>query len=114
MAKKTQRKTSTKKNRKISKKAQAEMAERNKKIAFFVVLFLLLFSATKLGIIGITLYNFNRIIVGSLAYVFIFGLVAIMLSTFFKKDKADKTRQPILGAILIFLSLVLSFQAYPS
>ena len=112
MAKKTQRKTSTKKNRKISQKAQAALAERNKKIAFFVVLFLLLFSATKLGVIGITLYNFNRIIVGSLAYVFIFGLVGVMLATFFKKDKSDKSGRPIVGAVLIFLSLVLSFQAY--
>ncbi len=112
MAKKTQRKKTTNKNRKISQKAQAALAERNKKIAFFVVLFLLLFSATKLGVIGITLYNFNRIIVGSLAYVFIFGLVAIMLATFFKKDKSDQSGRPILGAVLIFLSLVLSFQAY--
>lgn len=112
MAKKTQKKSTKSKNRKISQKAQAAQAERNKRITFFVVLFLLLFSATKLGIIGITLYNLDRIIVGSLAYVFIFGLVVLMLSTLFKKDSTDKQAHPILGSVLIFLTLVLGFQAY--
>ena len=55
MAKKTQKKTQ--KNRKISKKAQAEQAERRKLVALFVALFLLIFAATRLGMVGISLYN---------------------------------------------------------
>ncbi|MCJ1974672.1 DNA translocase FtsK [Lactococcus piscium] len=110
MVKKTQRKTT--KNRKISKKAQAEQAEKKKLIALFVALFLLLFAATQLGVIGITLYNLIRIMIGSLAYLFIAGVTIWLIRSFFKKQAFELQGRFVLGVTLISISLLLSFQAY--
>ena len=84
MAKKTQKKTQ--KNRKISKKAQAEQAERRKLVALFVALFLLIFAATRLGMVGISLYNLIRIAVGSLAYPVIVAGILMIILPIFKKE----------------------------
>lgn len=110
MVKKTQRKVT--KNRKISKKAQAEQAEKKKLIALFVTLFLLLFAATQLGVIGITLYNLIRIMIGSLAYLLIIGIIIWIIRSFFKKKEHNQQGRLILGLTLIGISLLLSFQAY--
>ena len=84
MAKKTQKKTP--KNRKISKKAQAEQAEKRKLVALFVALFLLIFAATRLGMVGISLYNLIRIAVGSLAYPVIIAGILMIILPIFKKE----------------------------
>lgn len=110
MVKKTQKKAT--KNRKISKKAQAEQAEKKKLIALFVSLFLLLFAATQLGVIGITLYNLIRMMIGSLAYLFIIGIVFWIIRSFFKKKEGSQQGRLILGLTLIGISVLLSFQAY--
>ncbi|MBA0017432.1 MAG: DNA translocase FtsK [Pseudolactococcus laudensis] len=110
MAKKTQKKTQ--KNRKISKKAQAEQAERRKLIALFVGLFLLIFAATRLGVVGISLYNLIRIAVGSLAYPVIIAGILLIILPIFKKEFSSEHRKSVVGLILIFLSMVLGFQAY--
>ncbi|MCJ1994932.1 DNA translocase FtsK [Lactococcus piscium] len=110
MAKKIQKKTT--KNRKISKKAQAEQAEKKKLITIFVLLFLLIFAATQLGVIGITLYNMIRIMIGSLAYLLIIGIVIWIISSFVKKKETKQQGRSILGVSLIGISLLLSFQAY--
>lgn len=110
MAKKTQKKTQ--KNRKISKKAQAEQAERRKLVTLFVSLFLLVFAATRLGVVGISLYNLIRIAVGSLAYPVIIAAILIIILPIFKKEFSSEHRKSVVGLILIFLSMVLGFQAY--
>lgn len=110
MVKKTQKKTT--KNRKISKKAQAEQAEKKKLIALFVSLFLLLFAATQLGVIGVTLYNLIRIMIGSLAYLLIIGIVFCIIRSFFKNKEGSQQGRLILGLTLIGISVLLSFQAY--
>ncbi|MDN6582868.1 MAG: DNA translocase FtsK 4TM domain-containing protein [Lactococcus sp.] len=110
MVKKTQKKTT--KNRKISKKAQAEQAEKKKLIALFVSLFLLLFAATQLGVIGVTLYNLIRIMIGSLAYLLIIGIVFCIIRSFFKNKEQSQQGRLILGLTLIGISVLLSFQAY--
>ena len=110
MVKKTQKKAT--KNRKISKKAQAEQAEKKKLIALFVSLFLLLFAATQLGVIGVTLYNLIRIMIGSLAYLLIIGIVFCIIRSFFKNKEQSQQGRLILGLTLIGISVLLSFQAY--
>ncbi|MGX7048495.1 cell division protein FtsK [Lactococcus piscium] len=110
MVKKTQKKAT--KNRKISKKAQAEQAEKKKLIALFVSLFLLLFAATQLGVIGVTLYNLIRIMIGSLAYLVIVGIVFWIIRSFFKNKEGSQQGRLILGLTLIGISVLLSFQAY--
>ena len=110
MVKKTQKKAT--KNRKISKKAQAEQAEKKKLIALFVSLFLLLFAATQLGVIGVTLYNLIRIMIGSLAYLVIIGIVLCIIRSFFKNKEGSQQGRLILGLTLIGISVLLSFQAY--
>ncbi|MCJ2003326.1 DNA translocase FtsK [Lactococcus carnosus] len=110
MVKKTQKKAT--KNRKISKKAQAEQAEKKKLIALFVSLFLLLFAATQLGVIGVTLYNLIRIMIGSLAYLVIIGIVFCIIRSFFKNKEQSQQGRMILGLTLIGISVLLSFQAY--
>lgn len=109
MVKKTQKKAT--KNRKISKKAQAEQAEKKKLIALFVSLFLLLFAATQLGVIGVTLYNLIRIMIGSLAYLVIIGIVFCIIRSFFKNKEQGQQGRLILGLTLIGISVLLSFQA---
>ena len=104
MAKKTQKKTQ--KNRKISKKAQAEQAERRKLVTLFVSLFLLVFAATRLGVVGISLYNLIRIAVGSLAYPVIIAAILIIILPIFKKEFSSEHRKSVVGLILIFLSIV--------
>ncbi|SOB47472.1 DNA translocase FtsK [Lactococcus piscium] len=110
MVKKTQKKAT--KNRKISKKAQAEQAEKKKLIALFVSLFLLLFAATQLGVIGVSLYNLIRIMIGSLAYLLIIGIVFCIIRSFFKNKEQSQQGRLILGLTLIGISVLLSFQAY--
>ena len=110
MAKKTQKKTP--KNRKISKKAQAEQAERRKLVALFVALFLLIFAATRLGMVGISLYNLIRIAVGSLAYPVIVAGILMIILPIFKKEFSSEHRKSVIGLILIFVSMVLGFQAH--
>lgn len=110
MAKKTQKKTP--KNRKISKKAQAEQAEKRKLVALFVALFLLIFAATRLGMVGISLYNLIRIAVGSLAYPVIIAGIFMIILPIFKKEFSAAHRNSVIGLILIFLAMVLGFQAH--
>lgn len=110
MAKKTQKKTP--KNRKISKKAQAEQAEKRKLVALFVALFLLIFAATRLGMVGISLYNLIRIAVGSLAYPVIIAGILMIILPIFKKEFSAAHRNSVIGLILIFLAMVLGFQAH--
>lgn len=111
MVKKTQKKMK-KSNRKQSKKAQAEQANKRKRVVQFIGLFLLIFAATRLGVVGVTLYNLIRVLVGSLAYPVMIALLLMIILSVFKKEFSAKHRQSVIGLILIFLATVLVYQAH--
>lgn len=69
---------------------------------------LLIFAAFKLGAAGITLYNLIRLLVGSLAYLAIFGLLIYL--SFFKWIR--KQEGLLSGFFTIFAGLLLIFEAY--
>lgn len=69
---------------------------------------LLIFAAFKLGAAGITLYNLIRLLVGSLAYLAIFGLLIYFF--FFKWIR--KQEGLLSGFFTIFAGLLLIFEAY--
>ncbi|HET0833074.1 TPA: DNA translocase FtsK [Streptococcus pneumoniae] len=69
---------------------------------------LLIFAAFKLGAAGITLYNLIRLLVGSLAYLAIFGLLIYLF--FFKWIR--KQEGVLSGFFTIFAGLLLIFEAY--
>lgn len=69
---------------------------------------LLIFAAFKLGSAGITLYNLIRLLVGSLAYLAIFGLLIYLF--FFKWIR--KQEGLLSGFFTIFAGLLLIFEAY--
>ncbi|WP_307777054.1 DNA translocase FtsK [Streptococcus pneumoniae] len=69
---------------------------------------LLIFAAFKLGAAGITLYNLIRLLVGSLAYLAIFGLLIYLF--FFKWIR--KQVGLLSGFFTIFAGLLLIFEAY--
>lgn len=69
---------------------------------------LLIFAAFKLGAAGITLYNLIRLLVGSLAYLAIFGLLIYLF--FFKWIR--KQEGLLSGFFTIFAGLLLIFEAY--
>lgn len=68
---------------------------------------LLIFAAFKLGAAGITLYNLIRLLVGSLAYLAIFGLLIYLF--FFKWIRQEGL---LSGFFTIFAGLLLIFEAY--
>ncbi|VJD73653.1 DNA translocase, cell division protein [Streptococcus pneumoniae] len=72
------------------------------------VAILLIFAAFKLGAAGITLYNLIRLLVGSLAYLAIFGLLIYLF--FFKWIR--KQEGLLSGFFTIFAGLLLIFEAY--
>ncbi|WP_318655649.1 DNA translocase FtsK [Streptococcus pneumoniae] len=69
---------------------------------------LLIFAAFKLGAAGITLYNLIRLLVGSLAYLAILGLLIYLF--FFKWIR--KQEGLLSGFFTIFAGLLLIFEAY--
>lgn len=69
---------------------------------------LLIFAAFKLGAAGITLYNLIRLLVGSLAYLAIFGLLIYLF--FFKWIR--KQEGLLSSFFTIFAGLLLIFEAY--
>jgi len=69
---------------------------------------LLIFAAFKLGAVGITLYNLIRLLVGSLAYLAIFGILLYLF--FFKWIR--KQEGLLSGFFTIFAGLLLIFEAY--
>lgn len=69
---------------------------------------LLIFAAFKLGAAGITLYNLIRLLVGSLAYLAIFGLLIYLF--FFKWIR--KQEGLLSGFFTILAGLLLIFEAY--
>ena len=104
-------KKNSKKGRTTRRPTKAEL-ERQKAIRrmliTFGVAFLLLFAALKWGVVGITLYNLIRLLVGSLAYVVIIAsLIYLFFFKWVNKHEGYKS-----GFFSIFIGLLLMFQAY--
>ena len=99
----------TSKTRRRPSKAELERKEAIQRMLISLgVAILLIFAAFKLGAAGITLYNLIRLMVGSLAYLAIFGLLVYLF--FFKWIR--KQEGLLSGFFTIFAGLLLIFEAY--
>lgn len=99
--------TSTTRRRPSKAELEREEAIQRMLISLGIAI-LLIFAAFKLGAAGITLYNLIRLLVGSLAYLAIFGLLIYLF--FFKWIR--KQEGLLSGFFTIFAGLLLIFEAY--
>ena len=99
----------TSKTRRRPSKAELERKEAIQRMLISLgIALLLIFAAFKLGAAGITLYNLIRLLVGSLAYLTIFGILLYLF--FFKWIR--KQEGLLSGFFTIFAGLLLIFEAY--
>ena len=99
----------TSKTRRRPSKAELERKEAIQRMLISLgIAILLIFAAFKLGAVGITLYNLIRLLVGSLAYLAIFGILLYLF--FFKWIR--KQEGLLSGFFTIFAGLLLIFEAY--
>ena len=99
----------TSKTRRRPSKAELERKEAIQRMLISLgIAFLLIFAAFKLGAAGITLYNLIRLLVGSLAYLAIFGLLIYLF--FFKWIR--KQEGLLSGFFTIFAGLLLILESY--
>lgn len=99
----------TSKTRRRPSKAELERKEAIQRMLISLgIAILLIFAAFKLGAAGITLYNLMRLLVGSLAYLAIFGILLYLF--FFKWIR--KQEGLLSGFFTIFAGLLLIFEAY--
>ena len=99
----------TSKTRRRPSKAELERKEAIQRMLISLgIAILLIFAAFKLGAAGITLYNLIRLLVGSLAYLAIFGILLYLF--FFKWIR--KQEGLLFGFFTIFAGLLLIFEAY--
>ena len=99
----------TSKTRRRPSKAELERKEAIQRMLISLgIALLLIFAAFKLGAAGITLYNLIRLLVGSLAYLSIFGLlIYLFLFKWIRKQEGLLS-----GFFTIFAGLLLIFEAY--
>ena len=99
----------TSKTRRRPSKAELERKEAIQRMLISLgIALLLIFAAFKLGAAGITIYNLIRLLVGSLAYLAIFGILLYLF--FFKWIR--KQEGLLSGFFTIFAGLLLIFEAY--
>lgn len=99
----------TSKTRRRPSKAELERKEAIQRMLISLgIAILLIFAAFKLGAAGITLYNLIRLLVGSLAYLAIFGILLYLF--FFKWIR--KQEGLLSGFFIIFAGLLLILEAY--
>lgn len=99
----------TSKTRRRPSKAELERKEAIQRMLISLgIAILLIFAAFKLGAVGVTLYNLIRLLVGSLAYL---AIVGILLYLFFFKW-IRKQEGLLSGFFTIFAGLLLIFEAY--
>ncbi len=99
----------TSKTRRRPSKAELERKEAIQRMLISLgIALLLIFAAFKLGAAGITLYNLIRLLVGSLAYLAIFGILLYLF--FFKWIR--KQEGLLSGFFTIFAGLLLILEAY--
>lgn len=99
----------TNKNRRRPSKAEIERKKAIQRMLISLVLAIfLIFAALKWGVVGISVYNLIRLLVGSLAYLAIFSLIIYLF--FFKW--IHKQEGLLAGFFFIFAGLLLIFEAY--
>ena len=99
----------TSKTRRRPSKVELERKEAIQRMLISLgIALLLIFAAFKLGAAGITLYNLIRLLVGSLAYLAIFGILLYLF--FFKWIR--KQEGLLSGFFTIFAGLLLILEAY--
>lgn len=101
----------TKKGRKTRRPTKAELAQQEKIKSLtlrFLVMVILFFAATKLGVFGLTVYNLFRLLVGSTAYMLI---IALLIYVFFS-NRLKQKKGIVSGFCLVFSGILLEYQAY--
>ena len=108
----------TSKTRRRPSKAELERKQAIQRMLISLALAIcLIFAALKWGVVGITVYNLIRLLVGSLAYLTIFSLlIYLFLFKWIHKQEALRQSYPrketsmslylIFGIITVFLALV--------
>lgn len=99
----------TSKTRRRPSKAELERKQAIQRMLISLALAIcLIFAALKWGVVGITVYNLIRLLVGSLAYLAIFSLLIYL----FLFKWIHKQEGLLAGFFFIFAGLLLIFQAY--
>lgn len=99
----------TNKSRRRPSKAELERKQAIQRMLTSLALAIcLIFAALKWGVVGITVYNLIRLLVGSLAYLAIFSLLIYL----FLFKWIHKQEGLLAGFLFIFAGLLLIFQAY--
>lgn len=99
----------TNKSRRRPSKAELERKQAIQRMLISLALAIcLIFAALKWGVVGITVYNLIRLLVGSLAYLAIFSLLIYL----FLFKWIHKQEGLLAGFLFIFAGLLLIFQAY--
>ena len=99
----------TNKSRRRPSKAELERKQAIQRMLISLALAIcLIFAALKWGVVGITVYNLIRLLVGSLAYLAIFSLLIYL----FLFKWIYKQEGLLAGFFFIFAGLLLIFQAY--
>lgn len=99
----------TNKSRRSPSKAELERKQAIQRMLISLALAIcLIFAALKWGVVGITVYNLIRLLVGSLAYLAIFSLLIYL----FLFKWIHKQEGLLAGFFFIFAGLLLIFQAY--
>lgn len=103
-------KKKTQKGRKTRRPTKAELERQTairRMIISLLLAVLLIFTALRMGAVGVTLYNLVRLLVGSLAYLF---MTSVLVYLFFFK-KIEKRDGWLTGSISVFAGLLLIAQA---
>lgn len=103
--------TKKKTTRKPTNKERQMRAANRRMISFFIGIIIIAFALARLGIFGLFLYNLTRVFVGSLAILLLVSVLVYMILTRFKKSILEHNKKLIPASILIFLGLILVFQA---
>lgn len=100
-----------KKGKSTRRPTKAELAQRKKIKSILirlVLILLLVFAATRMGVLGVTAYNLLRLLFGSATYLLMAGLLMAILFW----NKITKHEGIISGFLLFFAGVLLEFQAY--
>ncbi|WP_302171195.1 DNA translocase FtsK [uncultured Streptococcus sp.] len=107
--KKTKKGTTSKSSKKRPTKAELDRQKAIKRMLWtFFFAFVLIFPVFRLGFFGITLYNFFRVFVGSLAYPLIFAIYVYLFGFKWLRKHSNY----VTGFWMVFVGLLIEFHAY--
>ena len=107
--KKTKKGTTSKSSKKRPTKAELDRQKAIKRMLWtFFFAFVLIFPVFRLGFFGITLYNFFRVFVGSLAYPLIFAIYVYLFGFKWLRKHSNY----VTGFWMAFVGLLIEFHAY--